>query len=92
VDSAKTVLRSEFKPQDILEMKKESRGDISIGGAELAGAAISAGLMNEIYLFIHPIIIGGGKPAIQSGSLKSLVFKEKREFDSGVIMLHYMCQ
>src|SRR5215204_5618844 len=36
--------------------------DVSIGGAGLAGAAIELGLVDELRMFRHPIVFGGGTP------------------------------
>ncbi len=37
-------------------------GDVSIGGATLAAAAVELGLVHELRMFRHPIAIGGGTP------------------------------
>jgi dihydrofolate reductase len=36
--------------------------DIAIGGAGLAAAAIELGLVDELRLFRHPVVVGGGTP------------------------------
>ena len=36
--------------------------DVSIGGAGLAAAAIELGLVDELRMFRHPVVIGGGTP------------------------------
>jgi dihydrofolate reductase len=36
--------------------------DVSIGGAGLAAAAIELGLVDELRMFRHPIVVGGGTP------------------------------
>ncbi|MHB1568179.1 MAG: dihydrofolate reductase family protein [Solirubrobacteraceae bacterium] len=36
--------------------------DVSIGGAGLAAAAIEIGLVDELRMFRHPIVVGGGTP------------------------------
>ena len=41
--------------------------DMTVGGADLAGQAIRAGLAGELQLFLVPIVVGGGKPALPSG-------------------------
>src|SRR5437588_5982839 len=37
--------------------------DIEIGGAGLAAAAIELGLVDELRMFRHPIVVGGGTPS-----------------------------
>jgi dihydrofolate reductase len=36
--------------------------DVSIGGAGLAAAAIELGLVDELRIFRHPVVVGGGTP------------------------------
>jgi dihydrofolate reductase len=36
--------------------------DVSIGGAGLAAAAVELGLVDELRMFRHPVVIGGGTP------------------------------
>ena len=63
--------------------------DITIGGAELAGQAIAAGLVDECHLFLHPILVGGGKHALPAKVRARLQLLDERRFSSGVVHLHY---
>jgi dihydrofolate reductase len=36
--------------------------DVGIGGAGLAAAAIELGLVDEVRMFRHPVVVGGGTP------------------------------
>jgi dihydrofolate reductase len=40
----------------------ETDKDVSIGGAGLAAAAIELGLVDELRMFRHPVLVGGGTP------------------------------
>ncbi|HET9393517.1 MAG TPA: dihydrofolate reductase family protein [Candidatus Rubrimentiphilum sp.] len=79
----------DFDPEAIRKLKRESERDITIGGAELAGLALEADLVDECHLFLNPVIVGGGKPAFRSGLHRSLELLGTRRFRSGVIHLHY---
>jgi dihydrofolate reductase len=83
-----TRVERDFDPEVIRELKRESEHDISIGGAELAGVAIEADLVDECQLFIHPVIVGGGKPAFR-GIRRNLELLETRRFGTGVIHVRY---
>ena len=48
--------------------RQTSTADITIGGAELAGQALAAGLVDECHLFLGPIVVGGGKRALPDGA------------------------
>ena len=87
VSTARTRLERHFKPDAVRRMKAESERDIGIGGAELAAQAIRAGLVDEYHLFLNPVTVGTGKPALP-GALP-LELLDERRFASGVVHLHY---
>ena len=89
VSSAKTRIERDFDAESIRRLKAEADSDISIGGPELAGEAIRAGLVDEYHLWINPIVVGGGNAALPSDARVELELLEQRRFDSGVIHLHY---
>ena len=62
--SARTRIERDFQPGAVRELKERSELDLSIGGAELAGQALAAGLVDECHLFLGPVIVGGGKRAL----------------------------
>jgi dihydrofolate reductase len=49
VSSARTRIEREFDRDAVLRLKQSSGADIAIGGAELAGQAIGAGLVDECH-------------------------------------------
>src|ERR1700761_9095245 len=62
--SGRTRIERAFDPVTIEHLKRVSTRDISIGGSELAGQAMAAGVVNECHLFINPVVVGGGKRAL----------------------------
>jgi dihydrofolate reductase len=70
-------------------LKATSDHDIHIGGPELAGYAFRAGLIDEIQLFIIPIVGGGGKPAFTDDMKVRLELLEERCFPNGTVFLRY---
>lgn len=87
-----TRVERDFDADAIRNLKRESSQDIIIGGAELAGVALEANLIDECHLFLHPVIVGGGKPAFRPASQRNLELLETRSFDTGVIQVHYRIQ
>jgi dihydrofolate reductase len=79
----------EFDPEATRKLKRESEHDIFIGGAELAGLALEANLVDECHVFVNPVIVGGGKPAFRAGLRRNLELLETRRFGTGVIQLRY---
>ena len=89
VASAKTRLERDFDADAVRQLKSRATRDITIGGPELAGEAIALGLVDEIHLFLHPIIIGGGTRSLPDGARTRLELLDQRRFRSGVVHVHY---
>ena len=45
--------------------------------------------MDELHLFVNPIVVGGGKPALPDGVRLPLELLDERRFGHGVVHLHY---
>ena len=89
VSSARTRIERSFDPDVIRRMKLETERDISVGGPELAAQAIRAGLVDEIQLFLSPVVVGGGTRALPNDVRVDLELLEERRFDNGVVYLRY---
>ena len=89
VTSARTRLERSFDPDAVRELKASSERDLSVGGPALAAAAIEAGLVDELHLFVNPIVVGGGKPALPDGVRVPLELMDEHRFDSGVVYVRY---
>jgi dihydrofolate reductase len=64
--------------------------DVSIGGAGLAAEAIELGLVDELRMFRHPIVVGGGTPFLPPVTEDvPLDLIETRTFGSRVIYERY---
>lgn len=85
----KTRIERVFDPEAVRQLKASAGQDILIGGPNLAAAAFKAGLIDECQLFLSPIIIGGGKPALPSHIRLELELLEERRFHNGMVYLHY---
>lgn len=89
VSSARTRIERDLDPYAIERMKQSSGSDISIGGAELAGQAIAAGLVDELQLLLVPVLVGGGKRALPNDVRAQLEMLDERRFQSGAVFLRY---
>ena len=87
--SARTRLEREFDPEVIRRLKLSSTADIAVGGGDLAGQAMSAGLVDECHLFLFPIVIGGGKRILPANLNVQLELLEEHRFNRGVVHLAY---
>jgi dihydrofolate reductase len=87
VTTSKTRLEREFDPGAVRRMKAD--GDLSVGGSELAGVALKAGLVDEVHLYLTPIVVGGGKPSLPDDLRLPLELLEERRFGNGVVYVRY---
>src|SRR5262249_402245 len=62
--TARTRLQPALEPEAVRRLKASAERDLSIGGADLAGQAIRAGLVDELGLFVTPVVVGGGTRAL----------------------------
>ncbi len=87
--SARTRIEATFDTEVIRRTKASARGDLTIGGAELAALAFRAELIDECHLFLNPIVVGGGKQALPSKLRTRLDLLDEGHFGNGVVHLHY---
>lgn len=89
VSTAKSRLERSFDPDSVRDMKRSATGDLTVGGAELAARAFEEGLVDECHLFIHPVLVGGGKPALPRDMRAELELMDNHRFASGIVYLRY---
>ncbi|HEU0246118.1 MAG TPA: dihydrofolate reductase family protein [Gaiellaceae bacterium] len=89
LSSARTRIEREFDPEAVRQLKATADTDLTVGGAELAGRAIAAGLVDEYNLFLVPVLVGGGKPSLPDGVRVGLELLNERRFRNGTVYLHY---
>jgi dihydrofolate reductase len=89
VSSSRTRIERDFDPDAVRELKESASRDITVGGPELAGQAIKAGLVDELHLFVTPVVVGGGTPSLPAGVRLKLELLDERRFRSGTVHLHY---
>jgi dihydrofolate reductase len=87
--SARTRIEREFDPEAVRRMKASAEHDLSVGGPDLAAQAIKAGLVDELHLYVTPILVGGGNPSLPDGVRVKLELLDERRFGSGVVYLRY---
>src|SRR4051794_28933352 len=89
VSSARSRIERDFDPSAVRAMKNSLERDITIGGPELAARAFKAGLVDRCQLFLTPVLVGGGKPALPQQVRRDLVLVTENRFDNGVVFLDY---
>jgi dihydrofolate reductase len=90
--SARTRIERDFDPDAVRRWKASAERDLSVGGPELAAAALRAGLVDECHLFLNPVVVGGGTQALPSHLRIGLELLDTRRFANGVVHVHYRLQ
>ena len=76
--------------EEVNRLKAQPGKDMSVGGAGIASAFMQLGLIDEYGLYVHPIILGSGKPMLPPLRDRiNLQLVETRTFGSGVVLLRY---
>lgn len=87
--TARTRLERNFDPGFVRALKRSSASDLSIGGAGIAAAALRAGLIDELAMFVNPVVVGGGTRFLPRDLRLGLRLLEERRFGNGVVLLRY---
>jgi dihydrofolate reductase len=87
--TAKSRVEHRFDAAAVRHLKTEATRALTVGGAELAGQALAAGLVDECHVFSGPVVVGGGKPAFPTSTRIELELLDERRFSSGVVYFRY---
>ena len=85
----RTRIERDFEPEAVRQLKAAAQRDLTIGGAEIAGQALAAGVVDEFQLFLHPVVVGGGSRALPDDVRMQLELLDERRFANGVVYLRY---
>lgn len=105
-DKINYVFSRQFRPADhnpvqfiqedpaafVKKLKTSPGGKIwVVGGSQLNGILLAAGLIDEIQLFIHPVVLGQGIPLFQTTYARSnFTLQSSQPHTSGVIIATYV--
>jgi dihydrofolate reductase len=89
VPTANTRLERDFDGEAIRQLKAAAGRDILVGGPDLASEAFTAGLVDELHLFVAPMIVGGGKQSLPDNVTLRLELLAERRFRNGMVHLRY---
>jgi dihydrofolate reductase len=87
--TARTKLERRFDPDAVSAMKDATDRDLSIGGPELAGHALRAGVVDEVRRFVVPVVVGGGTAFLPGHLRLGLDLLDERRFPNGTVYLAY---
>ena len=76
--------------KEVIKLKQQAGGDISIGGISLATSLMKEKLIDEFWFLVHPVIAGNGRKLFEGINERfDLKFVESSKLNSGVVALHY---
>ena len=76
--------------EEVARLKAQPGFDMDVGGPTLAATLMRTGLIDEYRLFVHPVILGAGKPFFPALDDRiGLKLLDTRTFGSGVVYLRY---
>jgi len=86
-----STLIKENVAEEIAGLKRGEGGDIVISGSGgLVRSLLHLGLLDELKLMVHPILLGGGKRLFEEGEKQTkLELVDSRTFSTGVLYLTY---
>jgi dihydrofolate reductase len=85
----RTRIEREFDPEAVRSLKAAATRDLGVGGPGLAAQALRAGIVDEIQLFLVPVVVGGGTRALPDHLRLDLELTGEHRFGSGVVYLRY---
>lgn len=87
--TARTEVERTFDPKMVRRRKATAGADLSVGGPHLAAAALRARLVDELQVFVVPVVVGGGTAYLPEDLRLTLALVAERRFASGVVYLRY---
>jgi dihydrofolate reductase len=79
--------------EEIRKLKQEGAGIIGItGSVKLVHSLLDAGLIDEIQLLVHPIVLGKGMRLFVDGYHSSMMLADSKTLPNGVVFLSYQIE
>ena len=76
--------------EEIMTLKRQPGKDIALfGSADLASTLTRLGLIDEIRVFVNPLVLGNGHPMFKRADRMTLTLLDARTFASGNVLLTY---
>jgi dihydrofolate reductase len=76
--------------EEVTKLKQQPGKDITISGsATLVRSLLRAGLLDELRLMIHPVVVGNGRRLFEDGDQNSFELADSKTFKTGVVYATY---
>jgi dihydrofolate reductase len=88
----RTRIERQFDLEAVRRMKVETTHDLLVGGPHLAAQALTGGMVDEVVLYVWPVVLGGRNPALPGDLRIDLALIDEHLVGSGVVRLRYAVQ
>ena len=89
VSTERTRIERSFDLETVGEIKASVDRDLAVSGAGLASTAWRMGLIDEVHLFLAPILVGGGQRMFPEQIRHPLELLDERRFGNGMVFVRY---
>jgi dihydrofolate reductase len=89
VSTDRTRIECSFDLETVGTIKASVDHDLAVSGAGLASTAWRMDLIDEVHLFIAPILVGGGQRMFPDQARHSLELLDERRFGNGMVFVRY---
>lgn len=89
VTTPRTHLRRSFDVGEVRALVDAAPADVSVGGSGLAAQALRSDLVDELRVYLHPVVVGAGTSWLPPDLRLRLDLLDELRFDSGVAYLRY---
>jgi dihydrofolate reductase len=84
-----TIVRGDVTAE-VTRLKQQDGGELALyGHGRLAQALLEHGLVDELRLSVHPVLVGSGQVLFRDGQKQALKFAGAKTFGTGVVVLTY---
>ncbi len=87
----KSILAGNSASDAIRKFKEQGGSDIiSFGGARFASWLLRTGLVDELHLFVNPVVLGEGLSILKTSGINNLLIKSAKSYSCGIAVLKYI--
>jgi dihydrofolate reductase len=84
------VVGGEGALDELARIREQTDGEIGVGGATLATQLLRHGILDELLLYYHPVILGSGRPLFDTlADRVRCDLLEQGRFDNCVLVCRY---
>jgi len=93
VDNDSILMNGDLEREVKAILQQRGKDVWLFGGASLVTSFVNLNLVDELWLAVHPILLGAGKPLFQGIRARtSFMLKETKSYSSGLVQLFYAKQ